>query len=139
MIVVSVILFVLLLAAALALGVVAVLGLRGRLRRNALVGVRTDASMASDESFALANKVAAPTTAAAAVMLLLGAVAAIAPGGLFGVIAAAVTTAAALVSAAYGGTMGTRAAAAAAPAPDEQGGCGHSCISCSLKDACKPA
>ena len=55
----------------------------------------------------------------------------------FGVVAAVLTTVAALVTAAYGGAMGTRAAAAVPV--EETGGCGHSCISCSLKDACQPS
>ncbi|MGB3771576.1 MAG: SdpI family protein [Rhodococcus sp. (in: high G+C Gram-positive bacteria)] len=137
MIVLSVILLLVLLAGALALGAVAFLGLRGTLRRNSRVGVRTAASMRSDEAFTVANKVAAPTTAAGAFFLLIGAVATMAPGGLFGVVAAVLTTVAALATAAYGGSMGNRAAEAM-PAGDA-GGCGHSCISCSFKDACAPS
>ena len=136
-IVVSVILLLVLLVGAVALGTVAFLGLGGRLKRNSVAGVRTEASMRSDETFAVANKVAGPTTAAAAVLLLIGAVATMAPGGVFGVVAAVLATVAALVTAAYGGAMGTRAAAAVPV--EETGGCGHSCISCSLKDACQPS
>lgn len=136
-IVLSVILLVVLLAGALALAVVAYLGLRGQLRRNAVVGVRTPASLKSDETFAVANKVAGPTTAAAAVFLLIGAVATVAPGGVFGVVAAVLTVVAALSTAAYGGAMGSKAAAAMPT--EETGGCGHACISCTFKDACQPS
>lgn len=128
-IVVSVILLLVLLVGAVALGAVAFLGLTGRLKRNSVAGVRTEASMRSDETFTVANRVAGPTTAAAAVFLLIGAVATLAPGGIFGVVAAVLTTVAALVTAAYGGAVPV----------EETGGCGHSCISCSLKDACQPS
>ena len=70
-IVVAVVLFVL----AVAVGGVAVAGLIGKLPRNRWAGVRTEDSLRSEESFALANKVAGPTMLAAAGMLVIGGVA----------------------------------------------------------------
>ncbi len=54
------------------------------------------------------------------------------------VVGVVVALAAALFIAAAGGSIGARAAAAV-PAPAEADGCGQSCISCSLKDACQPS
>jgi hypothetical protein len=49
-------------------------GLRGTLPRNRFAGVRTPATMRSDQAFALGNRVAAPATlAGAAVSILVGA------------------------------------------------------------------
>lgn len=137
MVIASVVLSVVLLISAVALGTVAVLGFRGKLSRNAVAGVRTESSMRSDETFTLANRVAAPTTGAAAVIFVIGAVAALIPGGILGAVLAIGATVVALVAAAYGGAMGSKAASLIEV--PEQGGCGHSCISCSLKDACQPS
>ena len=54
------------------------------------------------------------------------------------IVAVVVALVAALFIAAAGGSIGARAAAAV-PKPAEADGCGHSCISCSLKDACQPS
>nr|WP_296776970.1 SdpI family protein [Rhodococcus sp. (in: high G+C Gram-positive bacteria)] len=134
MIVVSILLFVL----ALVVGSVAAMSLTGKLPRNRWAGVRTAESMRDDETFTMANKVAGPTNAAAALLLLVGGAAGLMLTGVFSVVAVVVCLVAAFVTAGIGGSIGARAAAAAKPA-EEAGGCGHSCISCSLKDACAPS
>lgn len=132
MFIVAVVLFVL----ALAVGVVAVASLSGRLPRNRWAGVRTPASMRNDATFALANKVAGPTMLAAAGLLAIGGVGALLLDTLPGMIGVVVALVAAVVTAGTGGSIGARAAAAAAP---EVGGCGHSCAACSLKGVCQPS
>jgi uncharacterized membrane protein len=133
-VIVSVVLFVL----ALVVGAVAVASLLGRLPRNRFAGVRTAEAMRDDETFTLANRVAGPTTAASALVLAIGAVAALALSGIAAIVGVVVALVAALFIAAAGGTIGARAAAAVPP-PAEADGCGSSCISCSLKDACQPS
>lgn len=133
-VIVSVVLFVL----ALVVGAVAALSLLGRLPRNRFAGVRSPEAMRDDETFVLANRVAGPTTAASALVLAIGGVAALALNGIAAVVGVVVALAAALFIAAAGGSIGARAAAAV-PAPAEADGCGQSCISCSLKDACQPS
>lgn len=57
-----------------------VLSGRGRLPRNSFAGVRTRASMRSEEAFRAANRVAAPlTVAGGAVLVLIGIVSAFLP------------------------------------------------------------
>ena len=63
----------LLLAAAVLL-TIAVLGALGRLRRNPWAGVRTRGTLASDEAFTVANRVAAAPLGAAGIVALLGGV-----------------------------------------------------------------
>lgn len=160
MIVVAVVLFVL----ALAVGGVAVAGLVGKLPRNRWAGVRTESSLRSAESFALANKVAGPTMLAAAALLVIGGVAALTLGVVLGLVVALVAIVAAVLTAGFGGGIGSRAAAALVQ-PSGCGNdcnCGHteepaagdvaaddaqanaadcgaeSCGSCALKDACQP-
>ncbi|MGU3436274.1 SdpI family protein [Actinomycetes bacterium M1A6_2h] len=128
---------IILLVAAAFVGTVAVLALARKLPRNRFAGVRTPASMSSDDAFTVANRVAGPTTAAAALFLLFGAIASLAFGGWAATGAILVCVAAAVVIAGMGGTAGARAAAAL-PKP-EAAGCGHACTSCSLKDACQPS
>ncbi|TQF74658.1 SdpI family protein [Rhodococcus spelaei] len=118
MVIVASVLFVL----AIVVGSVAVAGLTGRLPRNRWAGVRTPETLASEETFALANRIAGPTMAAAALLLVIGGIGALTLGTVGGFGVAAVAVVAALVTAAYGGTVGARAAAAAAPA-----GCGDAC------------
>lgn len=130
---VSVVMFVL----AVVVGTVAVMSLLGTLPRNRYAGVRTADSMRDDATFAMANRVAGPATAAAALILVVGGIAALVFAGALSIIAVLVTVVAAVLTAAAGGSIGARAAAASAP--EEVGGCGHSCISCSLKDACQPS
>ncbi|OYD67370.1 SdpI family protein [Rhodococcus sp. OK302] len=165
MVIVAVVLFVL----ALAVGGVAVAGLIGKLPRNRWAGVRTPDTLRSEESFALANKVAGPTMAAAAGLLVIGGIAALTMNVAMGLGIALVAVVAALFTAGSGGAIGARAAAAM-PEPSGCGNdcnCGHtdsatadqtpvakaeasakeaasecgesSCGACSLKGACLPA
>jgi hypothetical protein len=162
-IVVAVVLFVL----ALAVGGVAVSGLIGKLPRNRWAGIRTPDTLRSEESFALANKVAGPTMAAAAGLLVLGGIAALTMSTAMGLGIALVAVVGAVFTAGFGGSIGARAAAAL---PEQSGcgndcNCGHteeparaepaaetpeakanaadcgtgSCGACALKDACQPA
>ena len=141
--IVAVVLFVL----ALVVGVVAVAGLTGRLGRNRWAGVRTADTLRDDETFALANKVAAPSILGAAALLVAapgllqcrsgaGGVAALTLPTVAGVIAIVVTIVAALATAGAGGSIAARVAAATKP--DETEGCGTSCGACSLRGACEP-
>lgn len=119
-----------LLLAALALAVVAVLALTGRLRRNRWAGVRTPATLAGAEAFTVGNRVAAPPVLAAAVLLFLAAVAefseaAVAPVAMVLCVAGA----AALVV--VGGVLGNRAATVSGCAPDR---CAD-CTGCELMDS----
>ncbi|MGW5074451.1 SdpI family protein [Rhodococcus sp. NPDC004095] len=118
MLIVASVLFVV----ALVVGGVAVAGMTGRLPRNRWAGVRTPDTLASQETFRLANRIAGPTMAASALLLVIGGIGALALGTIGGLAVAAVAALAALVTAGYGGTAGARAAAAAAPA-----GCGDAC------------
>ncbi|QCQ93009.1 SdpI family protein [Rhodococcus sp. SGAir0479] len=131
MVIVAVVLFV----AAVAIGALGVAGLTGRLGRNRWAGVRTPESLRDDETFALANKVAAPTMLAAAGVLVIGGLAGVLLDGVLPVAAAIVAVVAAFLLTAAGGTLGSRAAAAV----PETSGCGTSCGACSLKGACEPA
>lgn len=70
--VVSIIVAVVVFVPALVWLAVGVAGLRGTLRRNRWVGVRSPETLSSDDAFAVANRVAAPGTIGAAVILLAG-------------------------------------------------------------------
>ncbi|MFI9507077.1 SdpI family protein [Nocardia sp. NPDC052566] len=114
-----------------------VLGLTGRLPRNRFVGVHTEAALASDQTFRIANRVAAPTSVAAGALLFAGGLVLLSASG---VVAVALTAGVALVALF---TLGAGANAAAAAvdrlAPVQTGGCGSACGACSLRDACEPA
>jgi hypothetical protein len=128
-----------LLLAAAALLAVAVLGARGRLRRNRWAGVRTRRTLASDEAFVLANRVAAaPLGAAGSVALLGGAV--IVAGGPPAVTwtVLVVATAGMLGLTGVGGALGERAVARM-PAPDTANACAGTCAGCDLVAGCRPA
>lgn len=128
---------VLLVVAGLVLLAVAVLGARGRLRRNRWVGVRTAETLASDAAFALANRVAAaPVGAAGAVALVGGGVLLAGPVGAVSVVVLAVSAVGTLVLGAFGGMVGQRAALAA-PVP-ESVACGGVCAGCDLVAGCRP-
>ncbi|WP_406267960.1 SdpI family protein [Nocardia sp. NBC_00881] len=114
------------------------LGLTGRLPRNRFVGVHTEAVLSNDESFRLANRVAAPTSLAAGALLFAGGLVALAASGIVALLVAAVAAAVALFTLGAGATAAAQAADAIAP-PVEVGGCGSSCGACSLRDACQPA
>ncbi|MGW0038046.1 SdpI family protein [Gordonia sp. NPDC003376] len=70
--VVSIVVAVCVFALALVWVVVGVAGLRGTLRRNRWLGVRSTETLQSDEAFVAANRVAAPGTLGAAVILIGG-------------------------------------------------------------------
>ncbi|MFD4369267.1 SdpI family protein [Rhodococcus sp. NPDC058521] len=133
MLIVSVVLLVL----AVVLGGVAVAGLTERLPRNRWAGVRTPETLRDDETFALANKVAAPTMLASGALLIIGSAAGALLDGALAFVAVGFSVVAAIVTVSLGGVLGARTAAAL-PAP-EPGGCGSSCGACSLKDACQPS
>lgn len=127
---VRIVLFAVLAAPGIAVGLVGWQGLRGRLVRNRFAGVRTAASMRSDESFALANRVAgAPQLAGGLIGLIGGALAASMPttGSAFAVLFVAIAGLLVLVLAA--GVLGNRAAAAL-PEPVEGCSTGGGCAGC---------
>lgn len=132
--------FVVLLLAALALAGVALAAMTDRLPRNRWVGVRTDATLRDDETFALGNRVASPTMLAGAVALGFGAIGGVLTGGVIGWALFVAAMVVALGLNAVGGSLGTRAAAAVPePAAEADDGCGTgSCAACSLRGVCEP-
>jgi hypothetical protein len=126
----------LLLAAAVLL-TVAVLGARGRLRRNPWAGVRTSRTLASDEAFTVANRVAAAPLGAAGAVALVGGITLIV-GGPAAVVwtVLLVATAGMLGLTGLGGALGDRAAARV-EAPVS--GCAGTCAGCDLVAGCRPA
>jgi SdpI/YfhL protein family len=130
-----------LLLAAAALLAVAVLGARGRLPRNPWIGVRTRRTLASDEAFELANRVAAAPLGAAGAVALVGGAAAIV-GVLTGGPAVVtwtvlvVATAGMLGLTGVGGALGDRAATRM-PAPGSA--CAGTCAGCDLVAGCRSA
>jgi hypothetical protein len=126
----------LLLAAAVLL-TVAVFGARGRLRRNPWAGVRTSRTLASDEAFTVANRVAAAPLGAAGLVALLGGVSLIV-GGPAAVVwtVLLVATAGMLGLTGLGGAVGDRAAARV-EVPTS--GCAGTCAGCDLVAGCRPA
>ena len=126
----------LLLAAAVLL-TVAVLGTRGRLRRNPWAGVRTRRTLESDEAFTLANRVAAAPLGAAGIVALLGGLALVVggPGAVLWTVLV-VATAGMLGLTGIGGALGERAAARV-EAPES--GCAGTCAGCDLVAGCRPS
>jgi hypothetical protein len=121
--------------AAVALLTLAALGGRGRLPRNRWAGVRTRRTLASDEAFGLANRVAAAPLGAAGAVALVGAAVVLAGGP------AAVTwtvlvvaTAGTLGLTGVGGALGDRAAARLPAAP---AACSGTCPGCDLVAGCR--
>ena len=125
----------LLLAAAVLL-TVAVLGARGRLRRNPWAGVRTSRTLASDEAFTVANKVAAAPLGAAATVALLGGITLVVggPGAVVWTVLL-LSTAGMLGLTGLGGALGDRAAAQVAPPASA---CAGTCAGCDLVAGCRP-
>ncbi len=117
------------------IGVVGVLGWLERLPRNRFGGVRTPATLRSDDAFRIANKVAGLPIAVAG---LVGVV-----GGVLGFFAGLVVTIVGFVGmvaiAVAGGVLGNRAAEAVPdPAPELPEGCkGCQCGGCDLAAAVK--
>ena len=126
----------LLLAAAVLL-TVAVLGARGRLRRNPWAGVRTRRTLESDEAFTLANRVAAAPLGAAGIVALLGGITLVVggPGAVVWTVLV-VATAGMLGLTGIGGALGERAAARV-EVPES--GCAGTCAGCDLVAGCRPA
>lgn len=104
-----------------ALLVVGALGLTGRLPRNRYAGVRTAATLRSEEAFRLGNKVAGLPTIAAGAIGVLGAGA----GWLTDPLLATILSAAGLLTLTVaGGVLGSKAAAAVPdPEPELPAGC----------------
>ena len=124
-----------LLVTAVALLTVAVLGARGRLRRNPWVGVRTRRTLASDEAFAIANRVGAAPLGAAGAVALLGGVVVLVGGPAAATWTVLVVVVAGLLGlTGLGGALGDRAAArVAAPVS----GCAGTCAGCDLVAGCR--
>lgn len=112
----------------LLVGVGGFLGWQGKLSRDRGTGVRTDATLRSDEAFAVGNKVAGIPTMAAGVVGIVGGLAALAmPTPLPTTLAAVFGVVGLLGLLAAGGVLGNRAAAAVpepVPAENAAGGCG---------------
>ena len=124
-----------LLLAAAALVAVAVLGARGRLPRNRWAGVRTRRTLASDDAFALANRVAAAPLGAAGGVAALGGAAVLAGGPLpVTLTVLAVATAGMLGLTGLGGAVGERAVARM---PPPEAACAGVCAGCDLVAGCR--
>lgn len=126
--------------AGLLFGIVGFLGLTERLPRNRFGGVRTEATMRTDETFRLANKVAGLPLLAAGLVGVLGGVAGfLMPSTAGTVVAAVIGLVGVLVIAVGGGVLGHRAAAAvpvAKPKPEVPAGCaGCQCGTCAFAQA----
>ena len=109
--------------AGVAFGAIGLLGMRGGLRRNRFVGVRTPAALRSDEAFLLANRAAGLPILVGGVAGVLGGGSALATG--YSVVPLLVGLAGMLSIGLAGAAVGTRAAEALpAPAPGAPAGCG---------------
>jgi len=127
-----------LLLAGVALLVVAALGGRGRLPRNRFAGVRTAATLRSQEQFALANRVAAaPLGAAGAVGVAGGGAALLAGSGTAGWVLVALAGIGVLVLAGIGGALGDRAAATHPASTARPPACSGTCAGCDLVAGCR--
>ncbi|WP_298179582.1 SdpI family protein [Saccharomonospora sp.] len=105
------------------------LGWREKLPRSRGAGVRTEATMRSDEAFRVANRVAGlPTMIAGGVGVFSSAAALAMPDTLGTIMAVVFGVIAVFVLVAGGGVLGHRAASVV-PAPVEPAGCG-SCACC---------
>ncbi len=108
----AVLLGAVLLAAGAALLTVGMLGWAQRLPRNRFAGVRTPATLRSQEAFTVGNRVAAPPVLAAGVVCALGGVLTFAAGGAAVWVLASGTALATLLLVAAGGVLGDQAASA---------------------------
>jgi uncharacterized membrane protein len=121
--------------AGLPLLVVGVLGLTERLPRNRFGGVRTPATLRSDDAFRVGNKVAGLPTAVAGVIGLLGGVVGFLLPTTAGVLTVSIIALVGLVVVTVGaGVLGNRAAEAVPePAPELPAGCaGCQCGGCGV-------
>ena len=117
--------------------VVGFLGMTERLPRNRFGGVRTEATMRSDETFRVANKVAGLPLLVAGLVGVLGGVAGfLMPSTAGTIIATVIGLVGLLLIAMGGGMLGNRAAAAMPvekPKPEVPAGCaGCQCGTCSF-------
>jgi|GEM_PF-2014781 len=136
---------VLVILAGLLLGAVGLLGWRGALRRNRFVGVRTEATLTSEDAFRFGNRVAAPPLLAAAAVAVLGGGAALGArsAAAFAVVLTIVLAGAAGLTLAAG-VLGSRAAALLTPAAGAGrcGGCacdGQGLGACGRREPVAPA
>lgn len=98
-------------------------GLRGTLPPNRFIGVRTSATMSSDEAYRLGNRAAGPATmAGGAVALVVGACLPAVPGLVSGIVLLVVGIVGTVFLMGVGGVIGHRAAEAV-PAEPAAGGC----------------
>ena len=105
----------------------------GLLAPNRWVGIRTAEALKDEQSFRLANKIAAPTTILAGVLLAGAGLSIYFLSGLAGSFVAVVAIVTAIVVAGFGAAVGSKSAKTKAPV----GGCGQACGGCSLRDACE--
>ncbi|MEU9685865.1 MULTISPECIES: SdpI family protein [Amycolatopsis] len=111
------------------------LGLREKLPRDRGAGVRTAATMRSEEAFRLGNKVAGVPTLAGGVIAVLAGIAALVMPTTFGLLLASFVGVAGMVAlVAAGGVLGNRAAATVPePEPERPAGCsGCACGTCGV-------
>ncbi|WP_245649406.1 SdpI family protein [Nocardia shimofusensis] len=129
--------FVLFLLAMVAIGT-GMLGFVGKLPRNRFVGVHTEAALSTEQTFRIANRVAAPTSVAAGALLFAGGLIVFAAGEPIALVVALVAAVIAVFTLGAGADAAGRAIAGLVPAEDT-GSCGQSCGACSLREVCGPA
>ncbi|WP_307817223.1 SdpI family protein [Nocardia acididurans] len=117
--------------------VTGVLGFTGTLPPNRFVGVHTDDVMRSEESYRLANKVAAPTSIVAGILLAASAAVALISSGFVALLVPALAVVVAVFTLGAGAAAAGNAVAKAFPAPAAVGGCGSACGGCSLRSTCE--
>ena len=124
----------------LALLVMAALGARSRLPRTGRFGVRTTATLRSEQAFALANRVAAvPVGAAGTVAVIGGATLLAGADGPLAWVVLGISGLGCLALAGVGGAAGDRAAAAPPGPATRQDGCAGRCAGCEPVAGCRPA
>ncbi|GGK53172.1 hypothetical protein GCM10011591_26210 [Nocardia camponoti] len=122
-------------AVAIATGV---LGLLGKLPRNPILGVTTEAALHSDENFRIANRIAAPTSVGAGFLLFAGGLVALVANGFAALGIAVVVAVIAVFTLGAGANAAARAVEPLLP-PAPVGGCGSACGGCSIRETCEPA
>jgi uncharacterized membrane protein len=103
---------------------VGALGWMARLPRNRWAGVRTPASMSSDEAFAAANRVAGPVVVTAGAVAVLSGLLAIGTDSALRAVLASIGLVGAIVLTLAGGVLGNRAATLAPKSPCAGCACG---------------
>lgn len=125
---------------AVAFLVVGGLGVTRRLPRNRVVGIRTPATMRSDDTFRTTHAAAGPGLLGAGLVAALGAVLGLAGGSASAVVFASVAFVAALVIVGAAASFGLRAAAVVPDADDHDASCDTgACGTCVLAGACGTA